>query len=187
MWELTGGRNSFPYLIESVEDLIVAVQFFFITAATCLILDGRSHRRHIMWLFRLLRNAAIIGFRRSRAFQLSWSLPDSDHLCRVVVRGISHGIYIKAQQVNKACQYYWGKSLLNDPLLLTSSSIYIHLLLPFKKLQLSMGTLNIELTPKSEVASCLFSILAIGNWMRPLVVLFPPTTGEDDSVLFLLF
>lgn len=34
---------------------------------------------------------------------------------------------------------------------------YIHLSLPFKKLHLSMGTLNIELTPKRDVASNLFS------------------------------
>ena len=49
-----------------------------------------------------------------------------------------------------------------------------------------MGTLNIELTPNSELASYLFSV-AMGNDKRVAVVLLPPTTGEDDSILFLLF
>lgn len=63
--------------------------------------------------------------------------------------------------------------------------VYIYISsLPFKKLQWSMGTLNIELTPNKELASCLFSV-ANGNERTEL--LFPPTTGEEASVLFLLF
>jgi hypothetical protein len=64
--------------------------------------------------------------------------------------------------------------------------VYIYLSLPFKKLQLSMGTLNIELTPNNELASYLFSV-AKGNERAEAELLFPPTTGEDASVLFLLF
>ncbi len=61
--------------------------------------------------------------------------------------------------------------------------VYIYISsLPFKKLQLSMGTLNIELKPNKEPASCLFSV-ARGKEAEFLV---PPTTGEDASVLFLL-
>ena len=126
LWELACRRNSFPYLIETIEYLVALRCFFFFTAAACLIIN--CDWRHILWFFRLLWNAAIVGLRRSGNFQLTWGLPDSEHLRRaavIVVRGISHGIYIKAQQVNKACQYYWEKSLLDDPLLLTSSSIYI--------------------------------------------------------------
>jgi hypothetical protein len=47
-----------------------------------------------------------------------------------------------------------------------------------------MGTLNIELTPNKELASCLLSV-ARGN--ERMELLFPPTTGEEASVLFLLF
>jgi hypothetical protein len=49
-----------------------------------------------------------------------------------------------------------------------------------------MGTLNIELTPNNELASYLFSV-AKGNERAEAELLFPPTTGEDASVLFLLF
>ncbi len=64
--------------------------------------------------------------------------------------------------------------------------VYIYISsLPFKKLQWSMGTLNIELTPNKELASCLLSV-ASGNDERT-ELLFPPTTGEEASVLFLLF
>ena len=49
-----------------------------------------------------------------------------------------------------------------------------------------MGTLNIELMPNNELASYLFSV-AKGNERTEAELLFPPTTGEDASVLFLLF
>lgn len=63
--------------------------------------------------------------------------------------------------------------------------VYIYLSLPFKKLQLSMGTLNIELTPNNELASCLFSV-ATGNERMEEELLFPPTMGVKPSELFML-
>ena len=64
--------------------------------------------------------------------------------------------------------------------------VYIYISsLPFKKLQLSMGTLNIELKPNNEPASCLFSV-ATGNERMEEELLFPPTMVVKPSELFML-
>jgi hypothetical protein len=57
--------------------------------------------------------------------------------------------------------------------------------LPLKKLQLSIGTLNIELTPNTvDVESCL---LSPGYMLVFAAVLaLPPTMGEEPSDAFLL-